>query len=73
MGGSRTGKSTVAKLIAKKNGAVILSGKDYLRMAKSESEAVSIFKAKLSEAVTKQNVIYIITEKEQMDFCRRAA
>lgn len=72
MGGSCTGKSTAAKLIAK-NGAVILSGKDYLRMAKSESEAASIFKAKLSEAVTKQNVIYIITEKEQMDFCRRAA
>lgn len=42
-------------------------------MAKSESEAVSIFKAKLSEAATKQNVIYIITEKEQLAFCRRAA
>lgn len=42
-------------------------------MAKSESKAVSIFKAKLSEAVTKENVIYIITEKEQLDFCRRAA
>lgn len=42
-------------------------------MAKSESEAASIFKAKLSEAVTKENVIYIITEKEQLDFCRRAA
>lgn len=37
-------------------------------MAKSESEAASIFKAKLSEAVTKQNVIYIITEKEQLAF-----
>lgn len=72
MGGSCTGKSTVTKLIAK-NGAVILSGKDYLRMAKSESKAASIFKAKLSEAVTKQNVIYIITEKEQLAFCRRAA
>ena len=42
-------------------------------MAKSESEAASIFKEKLSEAVTKQNVIYIITEKEQLAFCRRAA
>ena len=42
-------------------------------MAKSESEAASIFKAKLSESVTKQNVIYIITEKEQLAFCRRAA
>lgn len=73
MGDSCTGKSTVAKLIEEKNGAVIFSGKDYLRMAKSESEAASIFKEKLSEAVTKQNVIYIITEKEQMDFCRRAA
>ena len=61
MGGSCTGKSTVAKLTAKKNGAVILSGKDYLR------------KAKLSEAVTKQNGIYSITEKEQMAFCRRTA
>ena len=72
MGGSCTGKSTVAKFIAK-NGAVILNGKDYLSVAKSESGAASIFKAKLSEAVTKQNVIYIITEKEQMAFCRRAA
>lgn len=68
MGDSCTGKSTVAKLIAKKNGAVIFSGKDYLRMAKSESEAASIFKAKLSQAVTKENVIYIITEKEQLAF-----
>lgn len=72
MGGNCTGKSTVAKLIAKKRRRNI-SGKDYLRMAKSESEAVSIFKAKLSEAATKQNVIYIITEKEQLAFCRRAA
>lgn len=68
MGDSCTGKSTVAKLTAEKNGAVIFSGKDYLRMAKSESEAASIFKAKLSEAVTKENVIYIITEKKQLAF-----
>ena len=68
MGDSCTGKSTVAKLTAEKNGAVIFSGKDYLRMAKSESEAASIFKAKLSQAVTKENVIYIITEKEQLAF-----
>ena len=68
MGDSCTGKSTVAKLTAEKNGAVILSGKDYLRMAKIESEAASIFKAKLSQAVTKENVIYIITEKEQLAF-----
>lgn len=68
MGDSCTGKSTVAKLIEEKNGAVIFSGKDYLRMAKSESEAASIFKAKLSQAVTKENVIYIITEKEQLAF-----
>ena len=68
MGDSCTGKSTVAKLTAEKNGAVIFSGKDYLRMAKSESAAASIFKAKLSQAVTKENVIYIITEKEQLAF-----
>ena len=67
------GKIHRCKAYCKKNGAVILSGKDYLLMAKSESEAASIFKAKLSEAVTKQNVIYIITEKEQMAFCRRVA
>ena len=35
-------------------------------MAKSESEAVSLFKEKLTHAVTGENVIYVISEKQHI-------
>ena len=66
IGENCSGKSTLAEEIKKTIGAEIVTGKDYLRMAKSESEAVFLFKEKLNSAVTGENVIYVISEKEHI-------
>ena len=66
IGENCSGKSTLAVEIKKIIGAEIITGKDYLRMAKSESEAVSLFKAKLNNAIAGENVIYVISEKEHI-------
>ena len=66
IGENCSGKSTLAKEIKNAIGAEIITGKDYLRMAKSESEAASLFKEKLNNAVTGENVIYVISEKEHV-------
>ena len=51
IGENCVGKSTLASEIQKAIGAEILTGKDYIRMAKSESEAVILFKKKLEQAI----------------------
>ena len=66
IGENCSGKSTLADEIKKTIGAEIITGKDYLRLAKSESEAVSLFKAKLNSAIAGENVIYVISEKEHI-------
>ena len=66
IGENCSGKSTLADEIKKTFGAEIITGKDYLRLAKSESEAVSLFKAKLNNAIAGENVIYVISEKEHI-------
>ena len=66
IGENCSGKSTLAEEIKKTIGAEIITGKDYLRMAKSESEAVSLFKEKLNNAASGENVIYVISEKEHI-------
>ena len=66
IGENCSGKSTLADEIKKTIGAEIITGKDYLRMAKSESEAVSLFKAKLNNAISGENVIYVLSEKEHI-------
>ena len=68
IGENCSGKSTLAEEIKNTIGAEIITGKDYLKMAKSESEAVLLFKAKLKDAVTGENVIYVISEKEHISF-----
>ena len=73
IGENCSGKSTLAEKIKEEIGAEIISGKDYLRMAKSESEAVLLFKEKLENAVSGDNVIYVISEKEQLDFLPEGA
>ena len=67
IGENCSGKSTLAEEIKKTIGAEIITGKDYLRMAKTESEAVLLFRAKLKDAMTGDNVIYVISEKEHLD------
>lgn len=61
-----TGKSTLAQAIANQLGAEIITGKDYLRMAKSESEAKLLFRNKLRAAVTGSHLIYVISDHEQL-------
>ena len=60
------GKSTLASAIQKEIDAEVITGKDFLRMAKSESEAVALFKEKLLNAVSGENKIYVISEPEHI-------
>ena len=62
-GDSCTGKSTIAAALAQAFPAEIFSGKDYLKLAKSESMAAALFKKKLRG---EEPIIYVISEKEQL-------
>lgn len=73
IGENCVGKSTLATEIQKTIGAEIITGKDYLRMAKSEGEAAALFKKKLSETLTGENILYIISEQEQIPFLPKGA
>ena len=66
IGENCTGKSTLANELNKFLNAEIITGKDYLRMAKSESEATVLFKEKLKQAMLSGNIIYVISEKEHI-------
>lgn len=68
IGENCSGKSTLANELKKVIGADIITGKDYLRMAKSESEARALFQEKLHQALTGGNMIYVISEPEQTAF-----
>lgn len=68
IGENCSGKSTLAEAIRASIGAEIVTGKDYLRMAKSEQEAAALFRKKLESAVSGENVIYVISEKEHIAF-----
>ena len=65
IGENCTGKSTLAEKIKDRFGAEVISGKDYLRMAGSESEAESLFRQKLRAACGGENIIYVISEPDQ--------
>lgn len=72
MGQSCTGKSTIANKVKELTGAEIITGKDYLRMAKDENEAWKLFHQKLSNAaskdkLSKESIVYVITEKVFLD------
>ena len=68
IGENCTGKSTLAQAIQDAFGGEILTGKDYLRLAKSESMAAALFRKKLKAALTGDSVIYVISEKEHLAF-----
>ena len=65
-GESCSGKSTLAQKLSAKYNAHIYTGKDYLRLAKNESIAEKLFRKKLSDAVTGENIIYVIAEKAHL-------
>ena len=66
IGENCSGKSTLAAELQKALGAEVVTGKDYLRLAKSEGEAAALFREKLRKAVSGENVIYVISEPEQL-------
>ena len=62
-----TGKSSIATALAERSNAELLTGKDYLRLAKNESEAKRAFTALLSERVASgQPIVYVASEQEQL-------
>ena len=65
-GESCTGKSTLAEKIANRFPCEIFTGKDYLRLAKNENIAKVLFQKKLNAAVSGENIIYVIAEKEHL-------
>ncbi len=67
IGENCVGKSTLAGQISEHIDAKIYSGKDYLRLEKNPSLALSRFRQLLQEAVSGEPVIYIITEKEHVE------
>ena len=65
-GESCTGKSTLADKLKKNINAQVYTGKDYLRLEKNEAAAMGAFRTKLLEAVSGENIIYVISEKEHL-------
>lgn len=67
MGESCTGKSTAADKIKKETGAKIFTGKDYLKLAKSEAEAKKAFRSLLQSHVSEtEGVIFVVSELEDL-------
>ena len=66
IGESCTGKSTLAEKLAQRISCEVITGKDYLRLAKNENIAKVMFQKKLTAAVTGENIIYVISEKEHL-------
>lgn len=66
IGENCSGKSTLAEAIKAAVGGEIVTGKDYLRMARSPAEAERLFRARLEQAVSGENIIYVISEQEHV-------
>lgn len=73
IGENCSGKSTLADKIKNEISAEIITGKDYLRLAKSESEATALFKKKLEDAMLSGGIIYVISEPEQLELLPEGA
>ena len=73
IGENCVGKSTLAKQLNDVLRGRIFSGKDYLRLEKNPAAAEETFKAMLKESVKGENVIYLITEKEHLNFLPEGA
>ncbi len=72
-GESCTGKSTLAEKIAASIPCEIVTGKDYLRLAKNENIAKTMFQKKLSAAVHGENILYVMAEKEHFSLLPEGA
>lgn len=65
-GESCVGKSSLADKMKEKLPAEVVTGKDYLRLAKNEIIAKKLFQKKLTEALSGNHVIYVISELEHL-------
>ena len=65
-GESCTGKTTLARRIADGIPCELFTGKDWLRLAKNENIARTMFQKKLTAAVSGENIIYVISEREHL-------
>ena len=72
-GESCTGKSTLAEKIAASFPCEIVTGKDWLRLAKNENIAKALFRKKLEAAVNGEHIIYVISEKEHLELLPEGA
>jgi len=66
IGESCVGKSTLADQLRQRLNGEVITGKDYLRLAKNEAIAKKLFQKKLEDACTGEHVIYVISEKEHL-------
>ena len=73
IGENCVGKTTLANKINEKLGATIYAGKDYLRLEKNPSAAAEAFKAALKASLEGNNIIYLITEKDHIQFLPEGA
>lgn len=73
IGESCTGKSTLARELCRRFGGEVITGKDYLRFAKSPSEAEALFRQRLAAAMTGEPLIYVISEPEHLDLLPKGA
>ena len=67
------GKSLVAGELKKRLNAQMYTGKDFLRLAKSEAEAKRVFQEKLQAAMDGAHVIYVIAEQEHLSLLPEGA
>ena len=65
-GESCVGKSTFAQLLREGLGAEVFTGKDYLRLAKSEGVALTLFRNKLNDSLAGDHIVYVISEREHL-------
>ena len=73
IGENCTGKTTLAVEIQKRIGGEIVTGKDYLRLAKSEAMAAALFKKKRKDALTGETMLYVISVQDQLKFLPEGA
>lgn len=73
IGENCVGKSTLANKLNEKLQTKVYAGKDYLRLEKNPSVAQETFKRMLKEAVTGEDILYLITEKEHLSLLPEGA
>ena len=67
IGESCTGKTSIAEELSKRMNATVFTGKDYLKLAKNETEAKKRFSDLLcSDEADNGTIIYIVSEKEHL-------